>query len=332
MGEGEGGAGECDEAHRGRRRINSASLVASGGRGAAGEEEVKLADLAEELGLRAKRSGRQGLGLASTASSASAQAEGSLLPPLHIPGGESSAHEDGSVRAKRDLLAPGAAVAEGAAATGAAVAEGAAQAAAVFATAGVAGAAGAGGVAGAAGAARGPAAVDKEDHSAIRSNASETFNFVPCPSAADALPLPMSAPERAPPPEVERALEVAGEYEYRGDAVHIPEEDTDDSSYIAYDEEESCYEESEEEEEPVESSEEEDPEDMALPDESRRPPGPGEATCVVCMEAAAVVTFVHGATGHTCACVPCAKEVQRYGMHCPVCRRKFRTIIRSFAA
>ncbi|CAK0843667.1 unnamed protein product [Prorocentrum cordatum] len=63
------------------------------------------------------------------------------------------------------------------------------------------------------------------------------------------------------------------------------------------------------------------------------PLGEGEPACVVCAEAAAVATFVHGATGHTACCVPCAEELQRRrDLRCPVCRQPFTSVIRTFSA
>jgi len=69
-----------------------------------------------------------------------------------------------------------------------------------------------------------------------------------------------------------------------------------------------------------------------LPIEEARPPQPGEPICVVCAEAAAVATFVHGSTGHTACCIPCAREVQRRNGTCPLCRRQFQAVIRNFSA
>lgn len=59
-------------------------------------------------------------------------------------------------------------------------------------------------------------------------------------------------------------------------------------------------------------------------------PAAGESLCIVCARAAAVATFVHGLTGHTACCLPCAQEVQRRGCACPVCRLPFTSVIRNF--
>jgi len=58
------------------------------------------------------------------------------------------------------------------------------------------------------------------------------------------------------------------------------------------------------------------------------------SSCVICMQAPAVATFIHGDTGHTACCMPCAEELRRRprGQRCPVCRVPFTTIIRNFAA
>lgn len=59
-------------------------------------------------------------------------------------------------------------------------------------------------------------------------------------------------------------------------------------------------------------------------------PALGQSLCIVCVKAAAVATFVHGLTGHTACCLPCAQEVQRRGCSCPVCRLPFTSVIRNF--
>lgn len=56
----------------------------------------------------------------------------------------------------------------------------------------------------------------------------------------------------------------------------------------------------------------------------------GQATCIVCVKAVADATFVHGLTGHTACCMPCAQEVERRGHSCPVCRSPFTAVIRNF--
>lgn len=59
---------------------------------------------------------------------------------------------------------------------------------------------------------------------------------------------------------------------------------------------------------------------------------PAESSCIVCVRAPAVATFVHGLTGHTACCLHCAQEVQRRGCVCPVCRQHFTSVIRNFVA
>mmetsp|Transcript_81825 Transcript_81825/g.227903 ORF Transcript_81825/g.227903 Transcript_81825/m.227903 type:complete len:592 (-) Transcript_81825:92-1867(-) len=54
-------------------------------------------------------------------------------------------------------------------------------------------------------------------------------------------------------------------------------------------------------------------------------------TCIVCTDAPAVATFVHGFTGHTACCLSCAWELERRGSSCPVCRQPFSSIIRNFS-
>eukprot|EP00427_Karlodinium_veneficum_P024788 CAMPEP_0169119030 /NCGR_PEP_ID=MMETSP1015-20121227/31326_1 /TAXON_ID=342587 /ORGANISM="Karlodinium micrum, Strain CCMP2283" /LENGTH=329 /DNA_ID=CAMNT_0009181857 /DNA_START=75 /DNA_END=1064 /DNA_ORIENTATION=+ len=56
----------------------------------------------------------------------------------------------------------------------------------------------------------------------------------------------------------------------------------------------------------------------------------GQALCIVCVKAVADATFVHGLTGHTACCLPCAQEVQRRCQSCPVCRLPFTAVIRNF--
>eukprot|EP00927_Polykrikos_kofoidii_P059435 TRINITY_DN5458_c0_g1_i1.p1 TRINITY_DN5458_c0_g1~~TRINITY_DN5458_c0_g1_i1.p1 ORF type:complete len:206 (-),score=35.20 TRINITY_DN5458_c0_g1_i1:171-788(-) len=47
-------------------------------------------------------------------------------------------------------------------------------------------------------------------------------------------------------------------------------------------------------------------------------------------EAPAVMTFVHGESGHTACCYDCAMEVQRRRRRCPVCRQQFTSVIRNY--
>lgn len=54
-------------------------------------------------------------------------------------------------------------------------------------------------------------------------------------------------------------------------------------------------------------------------------------TCVICSDAPAVMTFVHGSSGHTACCPACAAQIQNRGYRrCPVCRQRFSSVIRNF--
>lgn len=103
--------------------------------------------------------------------------------------------------------------------------------------------------------------------------------------------------------------------------------------------------------EDYESEESEESENDAPPAESLKPekgspPQNGAPECVLCMTDAAVVTFVHGHTGHTCACVSCARTLlqkrsalTRFEQHsqrgrelnCPGCSLDFKRAIRNYA-
>eukprot|EP00927_Polykrikos_kofoidii_P067685 TRINITY_DN63133_c0_g1_i1.p1 TRINITY_DN63133_c0_g1~~TRINITY_DN63133_c0_g1_i1.p1 ORF type:complete len:231 (+),score=16.79 TRINITY_DN63133_c0_g1_i1:102-794(+) len=55
-----------------------------------------------------------------------------------------------------------------------------------------------------------------------------------------------------------------------------------------------------------------------------------QAMCILCTASPAVMTFIHGQSGHTACCKPCALEVQRRQGKCPVCRLRFTSIIRNY--
>jgi hypothetical protein len=48
--------------------------------------------------------------------------------------------------------------------------------------------------------------------------------------------------------------------------------------------------------------------------------------CVVCLDAAACMTLVHGSTGHLCVCETCAPRVRE----CPLCRNPVSVAIRTY--
>lgn len=53
--------------------------------------------------------------------------------------------------------------------------------------------------------------------------------------------------------------------------------------------------------------------------------------CVICSDAPAIMTFVHGSSGHTACCPACAAQIQQRGYRrCPVCRQRFSSVIRNF--
>ena len=49
--------------------------------------------------------------------------------------------------------------------------------------------------------------------------------------------------------------------------------------------------------------------------------------CVVCLSKPKDATIVHGATGRVCCCVGCARELQRRGACCPICRAPIHIVI-----
>lgn len=53
--------------------------------------------------------------------------------------------------------------------------------------------------------------------------------------------------------------------------------------------------------------------------------------CIICSDAPAIMTFVHGSSGHTACCPACAGQIQARGYRrCPVCRQHFSSVIRNF--
>jgi hypothetical protein len=52
------------------------------------------------------------------------------------------------------------------------------------------------------------------------------------------------------------------------------------------------------------------------------------ATCVICLESEREAVLIHGQTAHACACMACAKRLQR----CPICRLPVDMVVRSFSA
>lgn len=56
----------------------------------------------------------------------------------------------------------------------------------------------------------------------------------------------------------------------------------------------------------------------------------GDGICIVCADAQANATFVHGLTGHTACCVECADQLRKRGDTCPVCRQDITAVIRNF--
>ena len=54
---------------------------------------------------------------------------------------------------------------------------------------------------------------------------------------------------------------------------------------------------------------------------------------MICLVAPAVATFVHGDSGHTAACMPCAETIrQGESPRCPICRAANFRIIQNFGA
>lgn len=61
------------------------------------------------------------------------------------------------------------------------------------------------------------------------------------------------------------------------------------------------------------------------------PPLGDKGVCIVCADELANATFVHGSTGHTACCLPCALELERRGSACPICRQPFTAVIRNYS-
>jgi len=57
----------------------------------------------------------------------------------------------------------------------------------------------------------------------------------------------------------------------------------------------------------------------------------GQATCIICMTAPSEATFVHRATGHTCACMACAQTLLRRNAPCPMCRETIESVIHNYS-
>mmetsp|Transcript_44211 Transcript_44211/g.99439 ORF Transcript_44211/g.99439 Transcript_44211/m.99439 type:complete len:354 (+) Transcript_44211:103-1164(+) len=55
-----------------------------------------------------------------------------------------------------------------------------------------------------------------------------------------------------------------------------------------------------------------------------------KGTCVICMDAPATITFVHGSTGHTACCLLCASGLPPCAGKCPVCRQMYSLRIQNF--
>mmetsp|Transcript_73146 Transcript_73146/g.136722 ORF Transcript_73146/g.136722 Transcript_73146/m.136722 type:complete len:354 (-) Transcript_73146:80-1141(-) len=55
-----------------------------------------------------------------------------------------------------------------------------------------------------------------------------------------------------------------------------------------------------------------------------------KGTCVICMDAPATITFVHGSTGHTACCLLCASGLPPCAGKCPVCRQTYSLRIQNF--
>lgn len=54
--------------------------------------------------------------------------------------------------------------------------------------------------------------------------------------------------------------------------------------------------------------------------------------CVVCMEASADATFVHGDSGHQVCCHTCASSIKSSTGKCPICNQMIEAVIRHFGA
>lgn len=64
----------------------------------------------------------------------------------------------------------------------------------------------------------------------------------------------------------------------------------------------------------------------------RAAPAKPAALCAICLTSPVEATFVHGLSGHTVCCMVCAREVQRTGGHCPICRQPLQAVIRNYLA
>eukprot|EP00746_Dinoflagellata_sp_MGD_P010305 gnl/MRDRNA2_/MRDRNA2_121228_c0_seq1.p1 gnl/MRDRNA2_/MRDRNA2_121228_c0~~gnl/MRDRNA2_/MRDRNA2_121228_c0_seq1.p1 ORF type:complete len:378 (+),score=93.77 gnl/MRDRNA2_/MRDRNA2_121228_c0_seq1:55-1134(+) len=66
------------------------------------------------------------------------------------------------------------------------------------------------------------------------------------------------------------------------------------------------------------------------PDSEPAPVETSRGKCVICIDAVADATFVHGETGHTVCCLRCAKQVEELADTCPMCRQPFLMVIKNF--
>jgi hypothetical protein len=52
--------------------------------------------------------------------------------------------------------------------------------------------------------------------------------------------------------------------------------------------------------------------------------------CMVCMDAPASATFVHGKSGHTVCCLECAEMIHQRQGTCPICSQEVSLVIRNY--
>lgn len=77
---------------------------------------------------------------------------------------------------------------------------------------------------------------------------------------------------------------------------------------------------------PLTSTEEE------LNDVKGSSPLPEDTLCIICMTAPKNATIIHGATGHVCCCLFCAKKLETREDPCPICREPIQLVIQQFLA
>ena len=68
------------------------------------------------------------------------------------------------------------------------------------------------------------------------------------------------------------------------------------------------------------------PEEDLLPVD-RSPPVEDDALCIICLTNLKDATIIHGATGHVCCCLVCAKTLEDRGDPCPICREPIQLVI-----